>query len=287
MVHRFENYSPSTITNLFDDLRDDSGADGATAFADGEARTHVESDRNAEGDDEFDVIARHDHFHVGRKLYAARDVRRAHVELRLVSFEERRVAASFLFREDVHLGVELRVRGDGAGLSKNLSALNVLALDSTKEKSDVVSGHAFVEEFVEHFHARNDGLACLADTDDFDLFVHLHPALLDSARSDRAASLDGEHVFHGHQERLFHFALRIRDVGIEGVEKLLELFNVRGIAFHSLQGRAADDRCFVAGEFVFREQFANLHLDEVKEFGVRNHVHLVQEDDDVRHSEIG
>src|SRR3989338_10962090 len=132
--------------NLFQDLRDDACTDGASSFADSKAGSCIQGNGNAEGDNELHVISRHDHFHVGRKLHRARDVRCAHVELRLVSFEKRRVATSFLFREDIHFGIELCVGSDRSGLGKHLTAFDILALDSTEKQSDVVAGNTFVEK---------------------------------------------------------------------------------------------------------------------------------------------
>src|SRR3712207_6874937 len=49
--------------------------------------------------------------------------RSAEVELRAVAREERRVAAALLLLEHVHLGLEVRVRGDRSGLAQHLPAL--------------------------------------------------------------------------------------------------------------------------------------------------------------------
>src|SRR5690606_8153131 len=78
---------------LLGDLRDDAGADRATALADREALLLFQRDRRDELDGHRDVVARHDHLHVLRQLDAAGDVRRPHVELRAVAVEERLVTA--------------------------------------------------------------------------------------------------------------------------------------------------------------------------------------------------
>ena len=49
----------------------------------------------------------------------------------------------------------------------------------------------------------------------------------------------------------------------------------------AFERRAADDRDVVAGELVLGEQLADLHLDEVEQLRVVDHVDLVQEHDDV------
>jgi hypothetical protein len=98
-------------------LGDDAGADGAAAFADGEAQLLFHRDRH----DQLTSIAMlspgitisvpsgscHDAGHVGG----------AEVELRPVVGEERRVTAALLLGQDVGLGLELGVRRDRARLA--------------------------------------------------------------------------------------------------------------------------------------------------------------------------
>src|SRR5204863_8315581 len=112
-----------------------------------------------------------------------------------VAVEERRVAATFLLGEDVHLGGELRVGLHRAGLGDDLTALDVLALDTAQEEPDVVAGLALVEELAEHLDAGHDDLAGVADAEDLDFLADLHDAALDAARRHGAAALDAEDVF--------------------------------------------------------------------------------------------
>ena len=64
------------------------------------------------------VVARHDHLGAFRQHHFARHVGRAEVELRTVVGEERRVTAALVLRQDVDLGLEVRVRLDRAGLAR-------------------------------------------------------------------------------------------------------------------------------------------------------------------------
>jgi hypothetical protein len=52
------------------------------------------------------------------------------------------------------------------------------------------------------------------------------------------------------------------------------------------QRGAADDRNLVAGELVGGQQLAHLHLDELDELGIVDHVDLVEEDDQRRHANL-
>ena len=104
------------------------------------------------------------------QLDRAGHVRRAEVELRPVAVEERRVAPALVLREDVDLGLEVRVRRDRARLREHLAALDLLALDPAEERACVVACLREVERLVEHLEARDDRLLDLrVDADDLDL----------------------------------------------------------------------------------------------------------------------
>src|SRR5207302_2362238 len=100
--------------SLLDDLGDDACTDGAAALADREAKSLVHGDRLDQLDLHVRVVARHDHLLALRELDRTGYVRRAEVELRAIVVEERRVTAALVLREDVHLGLEVRVRRDRA-----------------------------------------------------------------------------------------------------------------------------------------------------------------------------
>src|SRR5262245_63800128 len=114
-------------SRLLPDIRDDAGADGAAALADGEAETLIHGDRLDQLDLHVRVVARHDHLLALRELDRAGHVRRAEVELRAVVVEEWRVPPALVLREDVDLRLELRVRRDRGRLREDLAALDLLA----------------------------------------------------------------------------------------------------------------------------------------------------------------
>src|SRR4029077_9880119 len=144
---------------------------------------------------------------------------RPDVELRPVAVEERGVPAAFLLREDIDLGLELRVRLHRAGLGDDLAALDVLALDPAEQQPDVVAGFALVEELAEHLDAGDHDLAGLADPEDLDLFADLHDAPVDPAGRHGAAALDPKDVFDRHEERLVLRPDRGRDVAVDLVHE--------------------------------------------------------------------
>src|SRR3954451_3842490 len=226
---------------LLDDVRDDAGADGAAALADREAEALVHGDRLDQLDLHVRVVARHDHLLALRQLHRAGHVRGPEVELGAVVVEERRVPAALVLGQDVHLGLEVRVRRDRARLREHLPALDLLALDTAQERPGVVARLGEVERLLEHLETGDDGLlGLLVDADDLDLVADLDLALLDAAGDDRAAAGDREHVLDRHQERLVGVADRLRDVRVDGLHQLDDLGLPLLVALERLQRRDAD-----------------------------------------------
>ena len=86
-------------------------------------------------------------------------------------------------------------------------------------------------------------------------------------------------------------ALGLGDVAVDGIHQLDDGLARRALVarrsrLEGLEGRAVDDRDVVAGELVLGEQLADFHLDQLEQFGVVDHVGLVQVDDDVGHADL-
>src|SRR3990172_4634632 len=158
---------------LLGDARDRAGTDGPATLTDGEPLTGLERDRGNELDAHLDVVTGHDHLGAVGQADRAGDV----------------------LGPDVHLGLELRVGLDAAGLGQDLAPLDLLALDAPEQAADVVAGPALVEELLEHLDAGDDDLAGRLDPDQLDLVADLDDAALDPARGDGAPALDPEDIF--------------------------------------------------------------------------------------------
>src|SRR4051794_22061967 len=271
---------------LLDDLGDDARADRAATLADGEAQALVHGDRLDELDLHLDVVAGHDHLDALGQVRAARHVGRPEVELRAVAREERRVAAAPLLLEGVHLGLELRVRGDRLRLAQHLAALDLLALGAAQQAADVVAGLALVEDLAEHLDAGDDRGGRRTDADDLHVVARVHDALLDAPGRDGAAAGDREDVLDPHQERPVPRALGLGDVGVELLGEVENLLRVLRVALERLERGADDERDVVAGEVVLGQQVADLDLDQLEELLVVDHVGLVEEHDHVRHADL-
>jgi hypothetical protein len=124
------------------------------------------------------------------------------------------------------------------------------------------------------------------DADDLDLLVDLEDATLDTAGDDGATTGDREDVLDGHEERLVGVALRLRDVVVDGVHELLDGLAPLGVALERLERRDPHDREVVARELVGGQQLADLHLDELEDLLVVDHVGLVERHDDVGDADL-
>ena len=202
------------------------------------------------------------------------------------------MTAAFFLGQDVNLASELGVRMDGTGLAQNLTTLNVLLVNATQQSTDVVAGFCVVQQLVEHFDIGDDGgLLLFHQANDLDRLVLLDDAALDTTGSDGAAAGDGEDVLDRHQEGHVSLAVRGRDIVVNSVHELLDggiggVVGVVALASQSLQGRAADDRHFVAGELVSAQQLTNFHLNQLQQLGIVHLVGLVQEHDDSGHAHL-
>ena len=271
------------------DLGDGAGANSPAAFADGELGAFFHGDRVDEINREGDVVTRHNHVGPSGELDGAGDVGGTEEELRTIAVEEVSVAAAFLFGEDVGRRSELVVGDDGPGLGKDLTTLDLVVGDTTEEGADVVAGLGKVKGLAEHFEAGDDGLLGRLDANDFSFVVHLDLTTLDAAGDDGATAGDGHDVFDREKEGFVGVALGVGDIGVEGFEEFFDASAVgivHGSGLASLEGGTLDDGDFVTREAILGEEVTDVHLNEVDELRVVDHVALVEEDDDVRNANL-
>src|SRR6185369_8950053 len=194
----------------------------------------------------------------------------AEIELRTVIAEERRMAATLFFGEDIGLGLELRVGRHGARLGQNLATLDTLAIHAAQQAADIVAGLARIEQLAEHLDAGDDGLRGRLDADDLDLFANLDDTALDTARDHGATTGDREHVLDRHQERLVLRTIRLRNVGIDRRHQVHDgrLADLVVLALERRQRGALDDRNVVTRKLITRQQLANLEFDEIEQLRI-------------------
>src|SRR5262245_6134004 len=277
----------SGLSSSLKDLGNAAGTHGPTTLADGELEAVLHGDRLDQLDRHAGVVTGHHHLGALGQRDDAGDVRGAEVELRPVVLEERRVPATFLLGEDVDLRVELRVRRGGARLHHDHAALDLLALDTAEQETDVLSGTRVVERLAEHLDRRDLGLErLLLDAHDLDVLVRKENAALRATGDDRATTGDREDVLDRHEERLVDLTLRLRDLLVDRGHELHERVGPLGVALERLERRNAYDRQVVARVLLARQQLTDLELDELQQLLVIDHVALVERHDDVGHADL-
>src|SRR5262245_36096704 len=275
------------VASSLDDLGDPAGADGAATLADREAEALLHRDRLDQLDLHLRVVARHVHLGALGQRDDAGDVGRTEVELRPVVVEERRMTAALLLGQDVDLALELRVGSGRTRLDDDHAALDVLALGATEQQADVFTGLTLVEDLAEHLDAGDRrGLLIVTDAHDVDRLADLDDAALDPAGHHGAAAGDREDILDGHQERLVDVTLGERDEVVDRVHQLLDALLPLLVAVERRQRADLDDRGVVARELVLVEELTHLHLDELDDLAVVDHVALVERDDDRRHTDL-
>jgi hypothetical protein len=97
------------------------------------------------------------------------------------------------------------------------------SFSTPRRRAPTLSPACPVEGLVEHLDAGDDGgLGSRAEADDLDGVADLDDAALDTAGGDGAAALDREDVFDGHEEGLVDLAGGLGDVGVDGIEELID-----------------------------------------------------------------
>src|ERR1035437_7741266 len=214
--------SRGIVVLLLYDLGYRTGAHRAAALANREAQTLVHGHRRDQLHLQIHVVPRHHHFRAFRQLRHSRHVRSPEVELRPVSLEERRVPPSLFLAQHVHFALERGVRRYAPRLRDHLPPLHFVLFHPAQQQAHVVPGAPFVQQLLEHFHARHHRLARRPEPHDFHFLADLADPPLDAARHYRPAPLDREDVLDRHDERLVDGPLRYRYVIVHRVHQLID-----------------------------------------------------------------
>src|SRR3989338_7693734 len=209
------------INRIPDDLCHDACAHGTTAFTNGETQAFFHCDGLDQSDSHLDVVTWHYHLNAFRQFAVTSYVSSTEVELRTVAFEERSVTTAFFFAQHIHFCSEGGVRLNRTRLDQNLDTLYVVTLGAAQQNAAVLASTTFIEQLAEHFNTGTGGLGGITQTNDLDFFLDLDDTALDTASYHGATTGDREYVFDWHQERLVDGANRLRNVGIQSLDQLL------------------------------------------------------------------
>src|SRR3990167_9188717 len=165
---------------LLSNLGYNTSTNSTATFADSEVKTLLHCNRCKKLYVEGDCVTRHNHFSVSWKFNFTCYVSCTEVELWFVTFGEWSVASAFFLLKNVDLCVKLSVRIHRTRLSNNLPTLDLFTLDTTEEKTSVVTCLTLVKIFLECFDTCNCRSLSSFHTNDLNWIVKFDDALLDT-----------------------------------------------------------------------------------------------------------
>ena len=202
---------------------------------------------------------------------------------------ETSVTTTLLLGQDVHGDEELLVRGDGTGLDDNHTTVDILTLDTTEQKTGVVTSAGLVARLLEGLDVGDlglDGDLVLADKLDFGIL--LQGTTLDTTGNDGTTAGDREDILNGHEEGLLKISLGSGDPLVDSVHQVVDLggSNLGLAVLKGTKSGTHDDGGLVTLEAVAAEELTHLHLDELKHLLVLDGVDLVDEDDNLLDTDL-
>ncbi|HVU94949.1 MAG TPA: hypothetical protein VHE34_06975 [Puia sp.] len=272
---------------LFNDLSYLTCTYRTATFADSEFQTLFHSDGLDQNNRQRSVIARHHHLSTRRQRNLPGDVRSTEIELGTILVKERSVTATFFLAQNVHFTLELGVRSDGAGFAKNHTTTDLGLFNTTEQQTGIVTSFTLIQQLTEHFNTRYRGAQrSILQTNDLDSFTYLDTATLDTTRSNRTTTRDGEDVFNRHQEGLINRAGRQRDVAVDSCHQLVDRLDPLVFTSQGARCRTLDDRGVVTIETIRGQQLTDFHLNQFQQLGIINKVNLVHEYHDTGYTHL-
>ena len=184
--------------------------------------------------------------------------------------------------------MELRVRCDAPRFGQHLAAFDVFALGPAQQYPNVVARLTLVKQLAKHLHPGTYGLDRVFQANDLDVFTHLDHAALNTPRGHCAATGYGEYVFYRHQEGFVQCPRGLGNVFVKRRGKLEYRFfaMLALVAFERLERRAGNNRRVVSRKVVLGEQFTHFHFHQFEQFGIIDHIGLVQIHNDVGNTNL-
>jgi len=189
------------------------------------------------------------------------------------------MTATLFLGQNVNLSGELGVRVNSTGLNQTLSSLDLGSLNTTKQSTNVITSLALVQQLVEHLNTGTYNCTLLfLQTNDLNGIGYMDNTTLYTAGSNGTTTGDGEYVLDRHQERLVNITLGIGNISLDLIEQLKDLVAPLAVGILQChQSGTLNDRGVISGELVLVQQLTDLHVYQLKQLLVINHITLVHE----------
>src|SRR5262245_13377250 len=100
------------------------------------------------------------------------------------------MTATFFLSKNINFAVKFSMRRNRPWFGQNLTALNIFALNTTKQNTNVITGLTLIKLFFKHLNAGYDTFSGCTNTNNFNFFVDFYNTLLDAAGSNSTATLN-------------------------------------------------------------------------------------------------
>ena len=219
---------------------------GTATFTDSKTKTYAASYRIDKLNSDGYVVARHYHFSSFGESNLTGYIEGTNIELGTIFIVERSMTTTFFFLQDIHLSFEFRVRSYLTRVANNHTTFDFVFVDTTEEKTYVITSFTLIEKFAEHFHTGyNRFLTFCAETDNLNLITYFDNTSFDTTSSNSTTTGNREYVFNRHQERFIYITGRQGNPSIYGFHQLHNFFFPFGIAIEGTQSRTANDRSII------------------------------------------
>ena len=125
------------------------------------------------------------------------------------------MTATLVLCKNVNLSCELVMALYRTWLNKTLSSLDLVSLNTTEQRTDVVTSLSLIKKLTEHLDTSYNNLTnVLVNTNDLNLVRYVKCTTLYTACSNCTTACDGEYVLNWHKEWLICVTLWIRNVAV-------------------------------------------------------------------------
>ena len=184
--------------------------------------------------------------------------------------------------QNIDRSLEVIVRSNSSWVYYNHTTLNLSFINTTKEETYVITSLTLCKVLTEHLHTSDDRLLIFTKTEELNLITNLTDTSLNTTRSNSTTTCNREHILNRHQERLVNFTLWLLNPRVNSIHQLHYRINPLFNTVQSTKCRTANNRSILFIS-VLLEDFANLHLNEIKHFLILNHITLIQENHQTRY----
>ena len=179
-----------SVELVFEDLCDLARTYCTTTLADSETKALVQSNCVDELNLDLYVVTRHYHLNSLRKLDLTCAVHSTEVELRTILVAERSVTSTLFLLQNVARSLEVLVRLDLTRVAEYHTALDLVLVDTTEEKTYVITSLTLIEDLTEHLNTSYDTLLVLTETKELCLVAYLNATSLDTTSSNGTTTCD-------------------------------------------------------------------------------------------------